>query len=147
MGGLIICQAAVSANLVSPIVVMIVALTALGSMVIPEEEFASAFRLLKYIFLFLGGYLGIFGIVLGIYLTISHLCGLLSFGMPYMLPFIKKVPRCDTGEGILRIPFRKRWQRPLYARWEQKIRLRKTSVGEDESRDLKEGQKQEEKNS
>lgn len=60
---------------------------------------------------------------------------------------IKKVPRCDTGEGILRIPFRKRWQRPLYARWEQKIRLRKTSVGEDESRDLKEGQKQEEKNS
>lgn len=135
------------ANLVSPIVVMIVALTALGSMVIPEEEFASAFRLLKYIFLFLGGYLGIFGIVLGIYLTISHLCGLLSFGMPYMLPFIKKVPRCDTGEGILRIPFQKRWQRPLYARWEQKIRLRKTSVGEDEGRDLKEGQKQEEKNS
>lgn len=147
VGGLIIGQAAVSANLVSPIVVMIVALTALGSMVIPEEEFASAFRLLKYIFLFLGGYLGIFGIVLGIYLTISHLCGLLSFGMPYMLPFIKKVPRCDTGEGILRIPFRKRWQRPLYARWEQKIRLRKTSAGEDESRDLKEGQKQEEKNS
>ena len=147
VGGLIIGQAAVSANLVSPIVVMIVALTALGSMVIPEEEFASAFRLLKYIFLFLGGYLGIFGIVLGIYLTISHLCGLLSFGMPYMLPFIKKVPRCDTGEGILRIPFRKRWQRPLYARWEQKIRLRKTSAGEDGSRDLKEGKKQEEKDS
>ncbi len=59
VGGLIIGQAAVSANLVSPIVVMIVALTALGSMVIPEEEFASAFRLLKYIFLFLRGYLGI----------------------------------------------------------------------------------------
>ncbi len=55
-----------SANLVSPIVVMIVALTALGSMVIPDEEFASAFRLMKYGFLFLGGYLGIYGIVLGI---------------------------------------------------------------------------------
>lgn len=79
VGGLIIGQAAVSANLVSPIVVMIVALTALGSMVIPEEEFASAFRLLKYIFLFLGGYLGIFGIVLGIYLTISHLCRTFEF--------------------------------------------------------------------
>ena len=42
-------------------------------MVIPNEEFASAFRLLKYVFLFLGGYLGIFGIVLGIYLTAVHL--------------------------------------------------------------------------
>lgn len=48
VGGLIIGDAAVSANLVSPIVVMIVALTALGSMVIPDEEFAAAFRLLKY---------------------------------------------------------------------------------------------------
>ena len=87
------------------------------------------------------------GIVLGIYLTISHLCGLLSFGMPYMLPFIKRTSCYDTGEGILRIPFRKRWQRPLYARWEQKIRLRKTSVGENKNRDLKEGQRQEEKDS
>ena len=57
VGGLIIGDAAVSANLVSPIVVMIVALTALGSMVIPDEEFAAAFRLLKYGFLILGGYL------------------------------------------------------------------------------------------
>ena len=42
VGGLIIGQAAVSANLVSPIVVMIVAITALGSMALPNEEFASA---------------------------------------------------------------------------------------------------------
>ena len=58
---------------------------------IPNEEFASAFRLLKYVFLFLGGYLGIFGIVLGIYLTAAHLSGLLSFGIPYLLPFVKKL--------------------------------------------------------
>ena len=95
VGGLIIGQAAVSANLVSPIVVMIVALTALGSMTIPNEEFAAAFRLLKYFFLFLGGYLGIYGLVLGVYLTVSHLAGLLSFGMPYLVPFVKK----GAGEG------------------------------------------------
>lgn len=125
VGGLIVGQAAVSANLVSPIVVMIVALTALGGMVIPNEEFASAFRLLKYLFLFLGGYLGIFGIVLGIYMTVAHLAGLLSFGMPYLLPFVKKEPVKDVGDGILRLPFRKRQFRPLYARREQKLRLRR----------------------
>ena len=122
VGGLIIGQAAVSANLVSPIVVMIVALTA-------------AFRLLKYVFLFLGGYLGIFGIVLGIYLTVAHLSGLLSCGMPYLLPFIKKEPCRDAGEGILRIPFRKRWQRPLYARWEQNDSDDSGKVQEQEEKD------------
>lgn len=125
VGGLIVGDAAVSANLVSPIVVMIVALTALGSMTIPNEEFASAFRLVKYVFLFLGGYLGIFGIVLGIYLMIAHLAGLLSFGMPYLMPFVKKEPVKGVGDGILRMPFQKRSQRPLYAKRDESLRLKK----------------------
>ena len=124
VGGLIIGQAAVEANLVSPVVVMIVALTALGSLAIPNEEFASAFRLLKYAFLFLGGYLGIFGIVLGLYLTAAHLAGLLSFGVPYLVPFVEKNGDAETGGRILRLPFRKRKFRPLYARSDQKRRLR-----------------------
>ena len=78
VGGLIVGQAAVTANLVSPIVVIIVALTALGSLAIPSEEFSAPFRLLKYMFLFAGGYFGLYGIVLGIYLVVSHLAGLLS---------------------------------------------------------------------
>ena len=131
VGGLIIGDAAVSANLVSPIVVMIVALTALGSMVIPDEEFASAFRLLKYGFLLLGGYLGIYGIVLGIYLTIAHLSGLLSFGVPYLNPFAgRRQPIGQVGNGILRIPFKTRRYRPIYARQEQSVRLRKRKESE-----------------
>ena len=124
VGGLIVGSAAVEANLVSPIVVMVVAITALGSLAIPNEEFASAFRLLKYFFLFLGGYLGIFGIVIGLYLTVSHLAGLLSFGVPYLSPFIKQSTIKGTGTGILRIPFRKRWRRPMYAKVEESIRMR-----------------------
>ena len=122
-------QAAVEANLVSPIVVMIVALTALGSMTVPNEEFAAAFRLVKYGFLILGGYLGIYGIVLGIYLVIGHLAGLISFGIPYLVPFIKKEQKGSSGEGVLRVPLRKRVLRPLYAREEQKIRLKRKESG------------------
>ena len=108
VGGLIVGSAAVEANLVSPIVVMVVAITALGSLAIPNEEFASAFRLLKYFFLFLGGYLGIFGIVIGVYLTVSHLAGLLSFGVPYLVPFVKcrcmpkRMKVCGCGGRDLR---------------------------------------------
>ena len=129
VGGLVIGQAAVEANLVSPIVVMIVALTALGSMTVPNEEFAAAFRLVKYGFLILGGYLGIYGIVLGVYLVIGHLAGLMSFGIPYLVPFIKKEQKGSRGEGVLRVPLRKRVLRPLYAREEQKIRLKRKESG------------------
>ena len=129
VGGLIIGQAAVDANLVSPIVVMIVALTALGSMTVPNEEFAAAFRLVKYGFLILGGYLGIYGLVLGVYLLVSHLAGLMSFSVPYLVPFIKKEQAGNGGEGILRIPLRRRSLRPLFAREEQKIRLKRRESG------------------
>ena len=125
VGGLIVGSAAVEANLVSPIVVMVVAITALGSLAIPNEEFASAFRMLKYFFLFLGGYLGIFGIVTGVYLTVSHLAGLLSFGVPYLIPFVEQSTDNGTGIKIVRVPFKKRWRRPSYARQNERVRLQK----------------------
>jgi spore germination protein len=124
VGGLIIGDAAVSANLVSPIVVIIVALTALGSMAVPNEEFASAFRLCKYGFLFAGGYLGMYGIVLGVYLLVGHLASLQSFGMPYLMPFTKPSGSRASGDGIFRLPFRKRKFRPLYANAGERLRLR-----------------------
>ena len=58
VGGLIIGDAAVSANLVSPMAVVIVALSALSSFAIPNEECTSAFRLIKYGFILLGGLFG-----------------------------------------------------------------------------------------
>ena len=125
VGGLVIGQAAVEANLVSPIVVMIVALTALGSLAVPNEEFAAAFRLLKYVFLVMGGGLGIYGIVLGIYLTAGHLAGLVSFGIPYLMPFVKKTSGTNSGEGIWRLPIRRRIFRPGYAREDQSLRLKR----------------------
>ncbi len=128
VGGLIIGDAAVSANLVSPIVVMIVALTALGSLAIPNEEFSAPFRLLKYLFLFLGGFLGIYGIVLGIYLVAAHLAGLLSFHIPYLMPFVKRSPMSGQGDGIFRMPFLQMVNRPVFARDKERVRLKRRQV-------------------
>ena len=110
--------------------VIIVALTALGSMAIPNEEFASGFRILKYGFLFLGGYLGIFGLVLGIYFVLAHLGGLLSFGIPYLVPFVKRESGKYVGNGILRPPFRMRKIRPLFANANENVRLKRKSQEE-----------------
>ena len=126
VGGLIVGQAAVEANLVSPIVVVVVAITALCSLSIPSESFSAPFRLLKFGFILLGGSFGIYGILLGLYLTVSHLAGLKSFGIPYLSPFAAKTEAgyCGERDSIIRIPFRFLTRRPVYARKEQQIKLR-----------------------
>ena len=77
VGGLIIGQAAVDANLVSPIVVIVVAFTALCSFSIPNEEFAFSFRILKFYMIALSAWLGFFGFLLGL-LTILMMLSILS---------------------------------------------------------------------
>ena len=126
VGGLIVGQAAVEANLVSPIVVVVVAVTALCSLAIPSESFSAPFRLLKFGFILLGGTLGVYGILLGLYLTASHLAGLKSFGIPYLSPFAAKTHAgyCGERDSIIRIPFRFLTRRPIYARENQKVKLR-----------------------
>lgn len=73
VGGLIIGDAAVRANLVSPMVVIVVAFTAIASFTIPNETFLSAFRMIKYLILFLSSLLGLYGFILGIMLVLIHL--------------------------------------------------------------------------
>jgi spore germination protein len=72
VGGLIIGQAAVDANLVSPIVVIVVAFTALCSFSIPNEEFAFSFRILKFYVIVLSAWLGFFGFLIAV--TTPHVC-------------------------------------------------------------------------
>ena len=126
VGGLIIGQAAVDANLVSPIVVIVVAFTALCSFAIPSEEFAFSFRLLKFGFIALSAWLGYFGFLIGIYAVLVHLSRLESFGIPYLSPFVAYGERSTEGlgESVIRKPFRMLKYRPIYARRNQRIRLR-----------------------
>ncbi|WP_444146989.1 spore germination protein, partial [Blautia stercoris] len=134
VGGLIIGQAAVSANLVSPVVVVVVAITALSALAIPNEEFSAPFRLLKFGFIFLGGTLGMFGILLGLYMLLSHIAELKSFGVPYLAPYAGTQRAGYRGKenGIWMLPARFRTRRPLYAKESQKIKLRMKTSDEEE---------------
>jgi spore germination protein len=118
VGGLIIGSAAVEAHLASPIVVIVVSFTALCSFAIPNEEFATAFRLLKFLFIFLASWLGYFGILWGLLAVLIHLSDLKSFGIPYMMPFVGADLNGyeDERDFIWRLPLRRLTERPVYAR-------------------------------
>ena len=126
VGGLIIGQAAVEANIVSGMVVIIVAFTALCSFAVPNEEFASAFRLLKFVFIFLCASLGLYGLLIGLMMVLIHLSGLESFGLPYLTPFVgKRKGQTDETDSLIRPPYFTLRKRPVFANEDEKIRLKK----------------------
>ena len=126
VGGLIIGQAAVDANIVSPIVVIVVALTALCSFAVPNEELGTAFRILKFAFIFLCGWMGFFGFLAGLLGVLIHLSHLESFGIPYLAPFVGAdlSGYQDERDTFLRLPLEFLKKRPVYTREGARTRLR-----------------------
>ncbi|MBD0379570.1 spore germination protein [Paenibacillus sp. WST5] len=88
VGVLVIGQAAVAAGFVSPITVVVIALTTIGSFATPAYNAALALRLLRFPLVFLAGMFGLFGVMVGLILIANHVLSLKSFGVPYMSPIV-----------------------------------------------------------
>ena len=86
VGAIVLGQAAVSARIVSPIVVVIVAVTGLASFTIPEYRMASAVRLIRFVLYFFASVVGLVGLAMAWLGLVVLLCQMKSFGMPYMVP-------------------------------------------------------------
>ncbi len=86
VGGLVIGQAAVQAGIVGPIMVIITALTAIGSFTIPDYSLSLATRAIRIPFMILAATLGIFGVSMGMLLLLIYIADLKSFGVRYIRP-------------------------------------------------------------
>ena len=87
VGALILGEAAVNASIVSPILIIIVSITAICSFAVPDYSLGFTLRFLRFIFLFLGYISGFLGIALGLFIYFGILGGLKSFGVPYLEPY------------------------------------------------------------
>ncbi|WP_308036049.1 spore germination protein [Virgibacillus sp. AGTR] len=113
VGGLVIGEAAVSAGVVSPIMVIVVALTAVASFTLPLYSVAISFRLIRFTFMLAAAFLGLYGIVLTYIMINIHIVNLKSFGVPYSAPFAPTFFR-DWDDLILRVPIPMLTKRPEY---------------------------------
>ncbi|WP_008826027.1 spore germination protein [Haloplasma contractile] len=86
VGALVLGDAAVNAGIISPVMVIVVSITAISSLISPTYNMAIANRLLRFGFMLLGATFGLYGIGLGLIAFVSHLTSLRSFGVPYMSP-------------------------------------------------------------
>ena len=112
VGALILGEAAVNANIVSPILIIIVAITAISSFAIPDYSFSFHIRIYRFFFIFLGFIAGFLGLGFGIFVYILIMCSLNSFGIPYTVPY---VPSSNTkGIGYFVSPIWKQEKRADY---------------------------------
>ncbi|MPW25467.1 spore germination protein [Alkalibaculum sp. M08DMB] len=109
VGALVLGESAVSAGLISPFMVIIVALTAISSFVISSQTDSAA--ILRYFFLLLAGLFGAFGLIMGFLFILVYLASLRSFGTPYLLP-ISPLSMSGMKDTFIRAPIWAMLKRP-----------------------------------
>jgi len=121
VGGLVLGQAAVEAGLVSAAMVIVVSITAIASFTLPAFTMSIPIRILRFAMMGLGASLGLFGIVMGLFVVSLHLCSLRSFGAPYMSPFAP-INLADQKDSLFRLPLWMLNSRPQFSNPQNKVR-------------------------
>ncbi|WP_017754220.1 spore germination protein [Calidifontibacillus oryziterrae] len=114
VGSLIIGQAAVQAGLVSPFMVIIVALTGIASFAIPSNSASFSVRLIRFPLLLASGTLGLLGFAAAFSILAIHALSIRSFGEPYLAPATPFKPS-DQKDSMIRLPWWKMISQPQLA--------------------------------
>lgn len=86
-GALILGDAAVSANIVSPILVIIVAITGITAFAVPDYSLSFHIRLVRFAYIILGYFAGFLGVAFGFVIHLTILASINSFGVSYLSPY------------------------------------------------------------
>ncbi|HHV71381.1 MAG TPA: spore germination protein [Clostridia bacterium] len=113
VGGIVIGDAAVRAGITSPIMVIVVAITAIASFIIPSYNAAISFRLMRFPVMMLAAVLGLYGVMLGFIVINIHLVTLRSFGTVYLSP-LTPLEVGDWKDLIFRLPTKYQRKRPAF---------------------------------
>ncbi len=101
VGAIVLGQASVEAKLVSAPIVIVVAISAVTSLMIPK--ILGAAIIMRVIFLMLASFMGFYGLIFGLTGVLLHLCELRSFGVPYLL-YLTSISLGDLKDVIIRAP-------------------------------------------
>ncbi|HEX3046436.1 MAG TPA: spore germination protein [Bacillota bacterium] len=130
--GVTIGLASILSGLVSPITMMIVAITAVASYTSPNFSVGTVWRLLKYFMLLAASLYGFFGLSIAGVLILGHMADLKSFGVSYMAPWAP-LQWPELIDAPVRAPFWSRWKRPKTYRPQDQLRFGSAKEEDDEN--------------
>ena len=87
VGSLILGEAAVNAGIVSPIMIIVVAITSISALLFSEPELINGLRWYRIFFMIGASLMGIYGVIIIFIFLIIRLCSLESFGVAYLFPY------------------------------------------------------------
>lgn len=125
VGGLVIGDAVVQAGLISNLMIVVVAITAISSFIVPSNEMSTTVRLLRFPLMVLAATFGFVGIVFGLIFILINLCKLETLGVPYFAPFAP-LRLTDWKDTFVRFPLWTMSRRPADAKPKLIVRLRDT---------------------
>ena len=106
VGGIVIGQAAVEAGITSNILIIVVAVSAIASFIVPSYIMCASIRIVRFLFILVAGFLGNIGIFFVFGMLIIHLTGLTNLSSPYFMPISPTFFK-DWMDSIVRGPFSK----------------------------------------
>lgn len=112
VGALILGQAAVEANIISPIIVIIAALSGLSSFAIADINFNYTVRISRFILILAASFYGIFGLSMAFMVWVMYLISIRSFGVPFLAPLVPKF--LSSRDTIFRRILQNEKWRPSY---------------------------------
>lgn len=98
LGGLILGDAAVSAGIVSPIMIIIIAISSIAGLIFTSIELVNALRIYKIFLLILGTILGIYGVIFGGIIMFINIFKTKIFGFKYL-----EVDKNEIKDSIIKI--------------------------------------------
>ena len=87
VGALVLGQAAVEAGMISPIMIIVIAISSVASFLFNDNDIVNAIRIWKIIFLLLGSFVGLYGIFIGSLLFLIRISSIYSYGYDYSIPY------------------------------------------------------------
>ena len=107
IGGIVVGTAGVEAGLISSMALIVVSIAGVCGFVLPNRDLAAAVRFCRYALAILAAILGLWGIVTGIAVLVTHLATQKSLGVTYIHPFATgairpRLSKNKTRDSILK---------------------------------------------
>jgi spore germination protein len=112
VGGIVVGEAAVQAGIVSNVMVIVVAVTAIAGFIIPNYDMSSAVRIVRFPMMFISALFGIVGLWVALIILFAHIISLKSLGVPYGSSF-SPLHLSDWKDTFIRVPLKKMIKRPI----------------------------------